>query len=85
MVDVVMYTKKVCPYCVRAKGLLSSKGIVVKEVSIEGDDCLREEMISKSNGRMTVPQIFINETHIGGCDDIYNLENNGELDRLLSI
>lgn len=83
MANIVMYTKKICPYCVRAKGLLNSKGVEVKEISIEGDDALREKMISKSNGSMTVPQIFIDDYHVGGCDDLYALEGRGELDPLL--
>lgn len=84
MTNIVMYTKKICPFCVRAKGLLNSKGVEVKEISIEGDDDLREEMISKSNGSMTVPQIFIDDFHVGGCDDLYALEGRGELDPLLN-
>lgn len=83
MANVIMYTKKICPFCVRAKGLLNSKGVEVKEISIEGNDELREEMISKA-GRMTVPQIFIDDFHVGGCDDLYELEAKGELDKLLT-
>lgn len=78
-----MYTKKVCPFCVRAKGLLNSKGVDVKEISIEGDVAKRDEMIKLSGGAMTVPQIFINNIHVGGCDDLYALEQKGELDKLL--
>lgn len=83
MAKVVMYTKKVCPYCVKAKGLLKSKGVEINEISIEGDNDKREEMLSKSNGAMTVPQIFIDEYHVGGCDDLYALDAKGELDPLL--
>lgn len=83
MADIVMYTKKVCPFCVRAKGLLNSKGVDVKEISIEGDVAKRDEMIKLSGGAMTVPQIFINNIHVGGCDDLYALEQKGELDKLL--
>lgn len=78
-----MYTKNICPFCVRAKGLLKSKGVRVQEISIEGDNEKREEMILKANGAMTVPQIFIADKHIGGCDDLYELEARGELDKLL--
>ncbi len=83
MANVTMYTKTICPYCVRAKGLLKSKGVDINEISVEGNDQLREEMLSKSNGQMTVPQIFINDLHVGGCDDLYALDAKGELDNLL--
>ncbi len=83
MANVVMYTKKICPYCVRAKGLLKSKGAQVEEISIETDMEKREEMLSKSNGQMTVPQIFIGDFHVGGCDDLFALDAKGELDTLL--
>ncbi len=83
MSNVVMYSKRICPYCVKAKGLLKSKGVNVKEISIEGNHILREKMLSKSNGQMTVPQIFIDDFHIGGCDDLYALNTKGELDKLL--
>lgn len=84
MAVITMYTKTICPYCVRAKGLLKSKGVDVTEISIEGSDTLREEMLSKSNGQMTVPQIFIGDLHVGGCDDLHALELRGELDPLLN-
>lgn len=84
MASIVMYTKKVCPYCVRAKGLLKTKGVEVKEISIEGSDKLRNEMIEKSNGAMTVPQIFIDDIHVGGCDDLFALDLKGELDIILT-
>ncbi len=84
MANVIMYTKKVCPYCVRAKGLLKSKGVEVSEISIEGDDMKREEMIKLSNGAMTVPQIFIGDFHVGGCDDLFDLDDKKELDILLN-
>lgn len=83
MINIIMYTKNICPFCVRAKGLLKSKGVRVQEISIEGDNEKREEMILKANGAMTVPQIFIADKHIGGCDDLYELEARGELDKLL--
>ncbi len=77
-----MYTKKVCPYCVAAKALLKQKGQTWTEIDIEASDSIREEMIAKS-GRLTVPQIFINEKHVGGFDDLSALEQKGELDLLL--
>ena len=84
MADVIIYTKKVCPFCVKAKGLLKAKGVQVKEISIEGSIELRNEMIEKSNGLMTVPQIFIDNFHVGGCDDLFALESKGGLDPLLA-
>lgn len=84
MANVVMYTKKICPYCVKAKGLLKAKGVDITEISIEGDNEKREEMISKSGGAMTVPQIFIDDYHVGGCDDLYALDGRGGLDPLLA-
>lgn len=84
MANVVMYSKKICPYCVKAKGLLKAKGVNITEISIEGDSDKREEMITKSGGAMTVPQIFIGDYHVGGCDDLYALETRGELDPLLA-
>lgn len=80
---VTMYTTTWCPYCVRAKTLLSKKGVAVTEVNIEEVDGARDEMVQKT-GRMTVPQIFIGETHVGGCDDLYALESQGKLDGLLA-
>ena len=82
MLEVVIYTKEICPYCVRAKALLQRKGVVFKEIKII-DDVTKEEMIKRSNGRMTVPQIFINDYHVGGCDDLYALDAAGKLDSLL--
>lgn len=82
MPNIVIYSKEVCPYCVRAKALLQRKGAEFTEIKI-ADDATREEMMKKSGGRMTVPQIFIDEKHIGGCDDLYALESAGKLDELL--
>lgn len=82
MVHIDIYTKATCPYCLRAKKLLISKGAVFTEIPIDTDDTLREEMIARS-GRRTVPQIFINQQHIGGCDDLYALDNRGTLDQVL--
>ncbi len=84
MDKIIMYTKTVCPYCVRAKGLLKSKGVDFTEINVEGNNELREEMLLKSNGMTTVPQIFIGNFHVGGCDDLYALDARGELDKLLA-
>ncbi len=82
MTNIVIYSKDPCPYCVRAKSLLQRKGAEFKEIKIT-DDATREEMIEKSGGRMTVPQIFIGETHVGGFDDLHDLDQEGKLDELL--
>ena len=82
MARVLMYTTAICPYCVKAKVLLQRKGAAFSEIKIS-DDATRQEMVKKSGGRMTVPQIFIDEKHIGGCDDLYALEVAGKLDELL--
>jgi glutaredoxin 3 len=82
MKKIIIYSKEVCPYCVRAKSLLQRKGVTFEEIKIS-DDKTREEMIQKSGGRMTVPQIFIDDLHIGGCDDLYELESQGKLNELL--
>jgi glutaredoxin 3 len=79
-----MYTTKVCPYCIAAKRLLNKKGAAFEEVDVSFDAAKREELVKLSGGRMTVPQIFIGEQHIGGCDDLYELEASGKLDALLS-
>lgn len=83
MAKVKIYTTKICPYCVRAKQLLERKEINYQEVLVDLEPALREEMMRLS-GRRTVPQIFINEQSIGGCDDLYALERAGELDKLLA-
>ncbi len=80
--DVTLYVSDWCPYCQRAKGLLAQKNVVFKEVNVEDGPGLREEMIARSN-RSTVPQIFIGDRHIGGCDDLFELDHSGELDRLI--
>ena len=80
--DVVIYVTGWCPYCQRARALLSKKGIQFREVDVDDDAKLREEMIARS-GRRTVPQIFIGDKHVGGCDDLFALDGTGELDRLI--
>lgn len=84
MAKVEIYTTNVCPYCVRAKNLLNSKDVDFEEHDLTGDDAGREALLVKSNGMRTVPQIFINGQHIGGCDNLYELEEKGELDHLLA-
>lgn len=84
MPNIEIYTTKVCPYCVRAKNLLNAKDVDFKEIDLTGDDAGREALLKRSNGMRTVPQIFINGKHIGGCDNLYELEEKGELDRLLA-
>lgn len=82
MSQIDIYTKATCPFCMRAKALLTSKGVSFNELPIDGNPARREEMIQRS-GRETVPQIFINGQHIGGCDDLYALDASGGLDPLL--
>ena len=79
---IVVYTTGWCPYCQRARALLTEKGLEIKEINVDEDGKLREEMIARS-GRRTVPQIFIGDKHVGGCDDLYALDGSGELDRLI--
>jgi len=80
---VVIYTTAYCPYCIRAKRLLDSKAAPYKEIKVDGNPALRHEMTQLS-GRHTVPQIWIGERHIGGCDELYALERGGQLDGLLA-
>lgn len=82
MATVIMYSTAYCPYCSRARQLLEQKGIKFTDIRIDENPDKRAEMIAKSN-RQTVPQIFINSRHIGGCDDMYALESQGQLDKLL--
>jgi glutaredoxin 3 len=79
---VVLYGTAWCPYCQKAKQLLAQKDVAFDEIDVDQDPRFRQEMISRS-GRRTVPQIFIGERHVGGCDDLYALDGRGELDRLL--
>lgn len=83
MANIEVYTTPVCPYCVRAKDLLKRKGQSWKEIDISKDPAIRDAMIEKAGGRRTVPQIFIGDKHVGGCDDLYALEQQGKLDALL--
>ena len=84
MARVKIYTTPICPYCVRAKSLLKKKGAEIDEIDVFMDGGARSEMEAKSGGRYTVPQIFVGETHVGGCDDLYALEHDGKLDPLLN-
>jgi glutaredoxin 3 len=84
MARVEIYTKFLCPYCSRAKRLLSDKGASFEEFDITGDSEKRSEMIQRANGRTTVPQVFINGRHVGGSDDLAALDRQGKLDPLLS-
>ena len=79
-----MYTKSTCPYCIRAKMLLQQKGIELHEIAVDFGGEKKQEMVQRANGRMTVPQIFINGRHVGGCDDLFELEDAGKLDELLA-
>lgn len=82
MPPVTVYTRAACPYCTRAMQLLQRKGVAVTEIDATGDADKRQEMIQRS-GRFTFPQIFVGDTHVGGCDDLHALEQRGGLDRLL--
>ena len=83
MASIEIYTIRYCPYCQDAKELLSRKGIVFHEIDVSGNREIRKQMIERANGRSTFPQIFIDATHVGGCDDLYALDEAGKLDPLL--
>jgi glutaredoxin 3 len=74
-----IYTWSRCPFCIRAKALLDRKGVDYSEYCIDGDEEARDKMAQRANGRRSLPQIFINDRHIGGCDNLYELESQGEL------
>lgn len=84
MAKVEVYSKSTCPYCKRAKSLFRQKGIDPVEIDVGYESERRQEMIQRSRGRTTVPQIFIDGQHIGGCDDLFELERVGRLDELLA-
>jgi glutaredoxin 3 len=84
MARVEIYTKFMCPYCARAKKLLEAKGVDYEETEISMDAGKREEMIQRANGRTTVPQIFIDGRHVGGSDDLAELERSGRLEPMLN-
>ncbi|WP_088243892.1 glutaredoxin 3 [Calothrix rhizosoleniae] len=81
---VEIYTWRTCPFCIRAKSLLTKKGVEFIEYGIDGDEGARQKMAQRANGGRSLPQIFINDVHVGGCDDIYDLEYQGKLDELLT-
>ena len=83
MAEIEIYTTNSCPYCVRAKNLLQRKGMEYKEINIGFDENKWSEMISRSGGKRTVPQIFIGGISIGGCDELYALERSGKLDSMI--
>lgn len=84
MAKIDIYTVRYCPYCQDAKDLLSRKGVSYHEIDVTGKRDVRKEMIQRAKGRSTYPQIFIGATHVGGCDDLYSLEESGRLDSLLA-
>ena len=84
MAEVVIYTRNFCYYSDAARDLLTRKGVAFKEINATGNRELRQEMIERANGGSTFPQIFIGATHVGGCDDLYALEEAGKLDALLA-
>ncbi len=84
MRNVTIYTTPTCPYCIAAKALLRKKGAAFDEINVEGRPELRETMRKRANGGTTVPQIFIGDTHVGGCDDLHELDRAGGLDPLLA-
>ena len=84
MAKVEIYTWSTCPFCVRAKGLLDRKGVAYSEVSVDGDEPGRDAMAARGNGKRSVPQIFIDDQHVGGCDELHGLERAGKLDDLLA-
>ena len=84
MKTVEIYTTQTCPYCVAAKRLLTKKGVAFKEIDVGRDPALRDAMVRRANGSRTVPQIFIDGQHVGGCDDIHELDHAGALDPMLA-
>ena len=83
MSKIEIYTWQYCPFCIKAKNLLNKKNIQFTEYKIDGDEDAREEMSLRASGRRSLPQIFINDEGIGGCDDLYELEKENKLDNLL--
>jgi glutaredoxin 3 len=83
--NIEIYTWRSCPYCIRAKALLKSKGVEFTEYAIDGDEQARSEMATRTNGKRSVPQIFIDDAYIGGCDDLHDLDDRGKLDPLIGI
>ena len=84
MARIEIYTTRYCGYCQAAKALLTRKGVTFSEIDVTGDQAERDRMVERASGRMTVPQIFIGATHVGGFDDLYDLDRAGKLDPLLA-
>lgn len=83
MPKVEIFTKVFCPYCVRAMALLEQKGVVAEQIPVDGGGEVKQQMVERAGGRTTVPQIFIDGRHVGGCDALYSLDRSGELDAML--
>lgn len=84
MAKIILYSSSYCPYCSAAKRLLSQKGAAFEEIDVDGRPAVREEMTAKAGGSYTVPQIWIDGVHVGGCDDLYALDSAGKLDPMLA-
>ena len=85
MAKILMYATAVCPYCIRAEALLKRKGITeIEKIRVDLDPAIRTEMVERSGGLRTVPQIFIDGVHVGGCDELHELDRQGKLDPLLA-
>lgn len=84
MAAVTLYSSNYCPFCIRAKQLLTSKGVDYEEISVDGQPKVRAEMTRLAGGRTSVPQIWIGATHVGGCDELMTLERSGKLDKMLA-
>ena len=83
--NIEIYTWQSCPFCIRAKALLKNKGVKFTEYAVDGDEPARAKMAARGDGKRSVPQIFIDDVHIGGCDAIHDLDADGKLDALLGI
>ncbi|WP_309741402.1 MULTISPECIES: glutaredoxin 3 [unclassified Chamaesiphon] len=83
--NIEIYTWRSCPFCIRAKALLKSKGVEFTEYSVDGDEQARSAMAERGDGKRSVPQIFIDDTHVGGCDALHDLDAQGKLNPLLGI
>ncbi|WP_092383412.1 glutaredoxin 3 [Halopseudomonas salegens] len=83
MPEIIMYSSNYCPFCIRAKQLLESKGLNFEEIIVDGQPQLRADMTRLAGGRTSVPQIWIGQTYVGGCDELLTLERSGQLDPLL--
>ncbi|MDP5308341.1 glutaredoxin 3 [Paracoccus spongiarum] len=81
---IVIYATRSCPFCIQAKSLLREKGVAFEEIDVGAEPQRRAEMMQRARGRRTVPQIFVGDVHVGGCDDLYALDRSGRLDPLLA-